>query len=57
MSAPPETLVNALAMLCPFGPAEKQALIEASSWNDRVDTLVTLLEMSASPASGSALLH
>lgn len=57
MSAPPETLVNALAMLCPFEPAEKQALIEAPNWNDRVDTLVTLLEMSASPASGNASLH
>ena len=57
MSAPPETLVNALAMLCPFGPAEKQALIEANSWNDRVDTLVTLLEMSASPGPGNASLH
>ena len=57
MSAPPETLVNALAMLCPFGPAEKQALIEANSWNDRVDTLVTLLEMSALPAPGNASLH
>lgn len=49
MSAPPETLVNALAMLCPFEPAEKQALIEARSWSERVDTLVALLEMSAAP--------
>lgn len=57
MSAPPETLVNALAMLCPFGPAEKQALIEARSWNDRVDTLVALLEMSATSAPGNASLH
>lgn len=46
MSAPDETLVNALAMLCPFEPAEKQALLEAADWNDRVDTLVALLEMS-----------
>ena len=30
-SAPAETLVNALAMLCPFEPAEKQALLEAPS--------------------------
>ncbi len=28
MSAPAETLVNALAMLCPFEPAEKQALLK-----------------------------
>jgi Lon protease-like protein len=54
MSAPAETLVNALAMLCPFEPAEKQALLEAPGWNERVATLVALLEISGSaPASGS----
>ena len=46
MSAPAETLVNALAMLCPFEPAEKQALLEAPGWQERVNTLVALLEMS-----------
>jgi len=45
MGAPPETLVTALAMLCPFLPAEKQALLEAPGWDTRVDTLITLLEM------------
>ncbi len=45
MGAPPETLVTALAMLCPFLPAEKQALLEAPRWDARVDTLITLLEM------------
>ena len=29
MTAPAESLVNALAMMCPFEPAEKQALLEA----------------------------
>ncbi len=57
MSAPPELLVNALAMLCPFDPAEKQALIEARSWSERVDTLVALLEMSAAPAAGNNSLN
>lgn len=47
MEAPPEILVNALVMLCPFEPAEKQALVEAPSWPERVDTLVAILEMSA----------
>jgi len=46
MGAEPETLVNALAMLCPFEPAEKQALLEAPGWIDRVSTLVALLEIS-----------
>ena len=54
MQAPPEHLVNALAMLCPFEPNEKQALLEAPSWNERVATLVALLEMSdARSVSGS----
>jgi hypothetical protein len=44
-SAPPEALVNALTMMCPFEPAEKQALLEAPSFDERVSTLVALLEM------------
>jgi Lon protease-like protein len=52
MNAPAETLVNALAMLCPFEPAEKQALLEAPGWPERVSTLLALLEM-AGTASGS----
>jgi Lon protease-like protein len=52
MNAPAETLVNALAMLCPFEPAEKQALLEAPGWQERVSTLLALLEM-ASASRGS----
>jgi uncharacterized protein len=52
MDAPPETLVNALAMLCPFEPAEKQALLEAESWQERVATLVALLEMAGAEKHG-----
>ena len=55
MGAPAEGLVNALAMLCPFEPAEKQALLEAQELNDRVDTLVALLEMARIPSSGRQL--
>ena len=54
MNAPAETLVNALSMLCPFEPAEKQALLEAPSWDERVATLVALLEMAGvAPATGT----
>ena len=53
MSAPAESLVNALAMMCPFEPAEKQALLEAPSWMERVTTLVTLLEIASAPGPGS----
>ena len=57
MSAPAETLVNALAMLCPFEPAEKQALLEARGWQERVATLVALLEMSGIAPAGPASLN
>ena len=38
-------LVNALAMICPFEPPEKQALLETGSPADRLDLLVTLAHM------------
>lgn len=41
-AAPTETLVNALAMMCPFGANEKQALIEAPDLKTRAETLVAL---------------
>ena len=55
MTAPAESLVNALSMLCPFEPAEKQALLEAPSWVERVATLVTLLEIASAPVSSGSL--
>jgi hypothetical protein len=54
--APIETVVNVLAMISPFAPAEKQALLEASSLLDRAETLVALAEMALAgggPAAGS----
>jgi hypothetical protein len=58
MTAPPETLVNALAMLCPFEPAEKQAILEADDWHSRVATLVALLEMAGTPTpSGGTTIN
>ena len=57
MSAPAETLVNALSMLCPFEPAEKQALLEARDWGERVAILVALLEMASAAASGPASIN
>jgi Lon protease-like protein len=32
---------------------EKQALVEARNWRERVDTLVALLEMDSTSASGN----
>ncbi|NVO22539.1 ATP-dependent protease [Donghicola sp. C2-DW-16] len=39
-----EMLVNALSMLCPFSPEDKQALLEAPSLTTRRETLITLIE-------------
>lgn len=41
-----ELLINALSMLCPFDPEDKQALLEAPSLPTRRETLVTLIEFS-----------
>lgn len=45
-SASNETLINALAMMAPFGAAEKQALLEAPDLKSRAETLVAITEMS-----------
>jgi Lon protease-like protein len=56
-SAPGEALVNALSMLCPFEPAEKQALLEAGNWEERVAVLTALLEMSGAGTDGPASMN
>ncbi|SHJ01892.1 LON peptidase substrate-binding domain-containing protein [Wenxinia saemankumensis] len=43
-SAEDELLINSLAMLCPFEPEDKQALLEAPTLTERRETLVTLIE-------------
>lgn len=42
-----DSLVVTLAMVCPFEPIEKQALLEAPTATDRADTLLALLRMGA----------
>jgi len=39
------TLVNSLSMMAPFGPPEKQALLEAPDLKTRADTLIAVTEM------------
>lgn len=46
-AAPAEALINSLAMALPFGPPEKQALLEAATLAERENTLVALLEIEA----------
>ena len=47
-----ETLVNALAMMAPFGPAEKQALLEAPDLRARAETLIAITEVSLAGDTG-----
>jgi len=49
---PDDSLVTTLAMVCPFDPAEKQALLEAPKSVDRANTLLMLLQIGAHSAVG-----
>ena len=56
--SPNETLVNALSIMSPYGPEEKQALLEAPDLKTRAEVLIALAEMelaSGSDGSGTAL--
>jgi len=48
-----ETLINTLAMMAPFGVAEKQALLEAPDLRARAETLVALTEMTLTREGGA----
>jgi Lon protease-like protein len=53
-NAPNEALVNALAMMSPYGAPEKQALLEAPDLKTRAEILVALTEIElAKKTSGS----
>src|SRR5213083_465728 len=43
--APNEALVNALAMMSPYGAAEKQAMLEAPDLKTRAEILIAVTEM------------
>jgi uncharacterized protein len=49
--APNETLVNALSMMSPYGPKEKQALLEAPDLRSRADVLVAITEIALARAN------
>ncbi|HRD45182.1 MAG TPA: LON peptidase substrate-binding domain-containing protein [Caulobacter sp.] len=51
-SAPVDALINSLAMGLPFDAAEKQALLEAPTLEDRAATLTALLEIDAAGGDG-----
>jgi Lon protease-like protein len=52
--APNEALVNALSMMSPFGPKEKQALLEAPDLKNRAEVLVAITEIELARARADA---
>jgi Lon protease-like protein len=51
--APNEALVNALAMMSPYGPAEKQAMLEAPDLKTRAEILVAVTQIELAKTGGS----
>ena len=51
-ATPNDRLVTSLAMTCPFGPNERQALLEAEDITARAKMVITLLEMALVDNSG-----
>jgi uncharacterized protein len=45
-STPDERLVTSLAMICPFEPSEKQALLVCGSLSERASMMIAIIEMS-----------
>jgi len=54
---PDEYLVTSLAMICPFEPSEKQALLEAVTLPERAEAMTTILRMSAHDGGGESAPH
>ena len=51
--APNEALVNALCMMSPFGPREKQAMLEAPDLGARAEVLIAVTEIELARGDGS----
>jgi Lon protease-like protein len=58
-ATPNDRLVTSLAMTCPFGPNERQALLEAADLTARAEMVITLLEMALldSSSDGGASIN
>ncbi len=54
-TADDESLVNTLCAVCPFTPAERQALLEAPTLAERTSTLTTLMRFARGEASDETL--
>ena len=56
-STPDERLVTTLAMVCPFEPSEKQALLQSPDLADRGRVMTALFEMAALGSKGGEARH
>ena len=58
-TTPGERLITSIAMICPFEPSEKQALLEASDLGERARLLTAIVEMAVlnGPQDGGAARH
>lgn len=58
-SVPGDRLVTSIAMVCPFEPSEKQALLEAGNLDQRAELLTAIVEMALMdrPSEGSGARH
>ena len=58
-AVPGERLVTSIAMICPFEPSEKQALLEAPDLDERARLLTTIVEMAVlnRPSDGAGARH
>jgi Lon protease-like protein len=56
---PDERLVTSLAMICPFEPSEKQALLEAPTLAERAQVMTAIIEMAVldGPKDGDGARH
>jgi uncharacterized protein len=56
---PDERLVTSLAMICPFDPSEKQALLEAADLTERARLMAAIIEMAVlnGPQDGDGARH
>lgn len=50
-----ESLINTLSLVCPFGPTERQALLEAMTLPERAQTLVALMTLAETGSSNSRM--
>jgi uncharacterized protein len=58
-TVPGERLITSIAMVCPFEPSEKQALLEARDLDERATLLTTIVEMAVmdGPGEGGGVRH